>query len=109
MKKIILFSIVMALGLLLPVQASVLKGKAIDEISTSNPKDTISIKVSKTFTLSDDITLKKNYILISLINILKIYQYISQTHDKTHNLNYRVLFQSFKLYKLADYKRRNYA
>ena len=45
MKKIILFSIVMALGLLLPVQASVLKGKAIDEISTSNPKDTISIKV----------------------------------------------------------------
>ncbi len=63
MKKIILFSIVMALGLLLPVQASVLKGKAIDEISTSNPKDTISIKISKTFTLSDDITLKKNYIL----------------------------------------------
>ena len=63
MKRFVLFAIVMSLGLFAYAQASVLKGRAIEEISTSNPKDTISIKISKTFTLSDDITLKKNYIL----------------------------------------------
>lgn len=63
MKKIAILGIVVLLGMFSSVQASVLKGKAVSEISTTAPKDTISVRVSKTFSLDDEIILKKGYIL----------------------------------------------
>ena len=63
MKKSVLFAIIISLGMLSTVQAEVLKGKAVDEISTTAPKETISIKVSKNVCLDEDIALKKGYIL----------------------------------------------
>ena len=69
MKKIILCSVVVLLSLFSSVQAGVLKGKAVDEISTTAPKETISIYVSKNVSLGD-IDLKKGYILTGkMVNI----------------------------------------
>lgn len=45
------------------VQASVLKATALEEISTTSPKDVISVKLSKNFALDNQIVLKKGYIL----------------------------------------------
>ena len=63
MKKFLLFGVAVLLGMFSAVQAGVLKGKAIDEISTTAPKDIISITVSRKVSLSDDIILKKGYVL----------------------------------------------
>ena len=63
MRNILLLAITISLSVFLSVQAVVLKGKAVDEISTTAPKDTISIKVSKNVNLDDDIVLKKGYVL----------------------------------------------
>lgn len=63
MKKFISFIVLIALGLFSAAKADVLKGKAIDEISTAAPKEIISVKVSDNFNLGDDIVLKKGYIL----------------------------------------------
>ena len=40
-----------------------MKAKAIDQISTTSPKDNISVKLSRDFALDNDIQLKENYIL----------------------------------------------
>lgn len=70
MKKAVLFLSIILLTSISSVQAEVLKGKAVEEISTASPKDTISIVVSRTFTLSDDIVLKKGYTLTGkMLNI----------------------------------------
>lgn len=70
MKKILLLMIIALLSTFTSTQAAVLKGKAIDEISTTSPKDFISIKISKNVNLSKDITLKKGYILTGkMLNI----------------------------------------
>lgn len=70
MKKSVLFAIMLSLGLFSSVQADVLKGKAIDEISTSSPKEVISITVSKKVNLDEDIVLKKGYVLTGkMLNI----------------------------------------
>lgn len=63
MKKFLIFVFVITLGMLTSAHATVLKGTAIDEISTSAPKDTISICVSKSMVLTSDIKLEKGYIL----------------------------------------------
>ena len=63
MKKNLLFILIMSLIISVPVQAEVMKAKAIDEISTTSPKELINVKLSKKFVLDDEITLKKNYIL----------------------------------------------
>lgn len=63
MKKIILLATIFCITGCLSSQAKVLKGKAIEEISTAAPKENISITVTKTVDLDDDITLKKGYIL----------------------------------------------
>ncbi len=63
MKKFILSAILVSIGLFSSVQADVLKGKAIGEISTASPKETISIEISRNFNLTDDIVLKKGYVL----------------------------------------------
>jgi len=63
MKRIILSALVVCLGIFSSVQASVLKAKALEEVSTSAPKDVISVKLVKNFALDNEITLKKNYIL----------------------------------------------
>jgi len=63
MKKFILSTIFVAFCACASVQAEVLKGKAINEISTTSPTEVISIKVSKNVNLSSDIELKKGYIL----------------------------------------------
>ena len=62
MKKRILCSIVM-LSLISSAQASVLKGKAVQEISTASPRDSISVIVSKNISLNDEIILRKGYTL----------------------------------------------
>lgn len=63
MKKIVLLFLILLLNLSLVASARVLKAKALEEISTTSPRDVIAIKVSKTFALDDSITLKKGYIL----------------------------------------------
>ena len=63
MKKQFLFIILLSLIICVPVNAAVLKAKAVDEISTESPKEFISVKLSKNFILDNDIELKKNYIL----------------------------------------------
>lgn len=70
MKKCVLFAVLVSVGLFIPAQAAVLKGKAIDEISTSAPKDIINITVSKKIALDEDIILKKGYVLTGkMLNI----------------------------------------
>lgn len=63
MKKIVLFALIMSLCSFSAVRAEVLKGKAIEEISTTAPKETISIKIVKKVSLDEEIVLKKGYIL----------------------------------------------
>lgn len=63
MKKILLYAAVILLGFSLCAQAEVLKGKAIEEVSTAAPREFISVKLSRNFVLDGDIILKKNYIL----------------------------------------------
>lgn len=63
MKNFGILTIIISLSMISSVQASVLKGRAVEEISTTKPKDTISVKVSRNFSLNDNIILKKNYIL----------------------------------------------
>ena len=69
MKKLVLLASVLVFGLS-SVQADVLKGKAVEEISTATPKEEISITVAKKFNLGGDIVLKKGYILTGkMINV----------------------------------------
>ena len=89
MKRIILYTMMVLLCIYSPVQASVLKGKAIDEISTKAPKDVISIKVSRTFALSDKITLKKNYILTGKM------QDITEPEKWHHNASFTFIPKSY--------------
>ena len=63
MKKNILYIIMLYLIFSLPVKADVLKAKAIEEISTTAPKEYISVKLSRDFVLDNNINLKKDYIL----------------------------------------------
>lgn len=63
MKRFLIFTCTVFIGMFSIANAAVLKGKAIEEISTTAPKETISIKVARKICLSDDITLKKGYIL----------------------------------------------
>lgn len=63
MKKSLIFLSMLSLTFCVPVNAAVLKAKAIDEISTTSPKDIISVKLSRNFTLNDGTKLKKNYVL----------------------------------------------
>ena len=61
MKKI-LFAMMFCL-LALSVRAEVLKAKAVDEISTTNPTEYISVRLVRDFALDKETTLKKDYIL----------------------------------------------
>ena len=63
MKKFILSLMIVSLGIFSAVQAGVLKGKAVEEISTTAPKDEISVTLVKKFALDDEIVLKKGYVL----------------------------------------------
>jgi len=63
MKNNILFVFILYLAFCVHVNAAVLKAKAVDEISTTEPKEFISVKISRDFVLDNEITLKKNYIL----------------------------------------------
>ena len=63
MKRFVVPAVIVALGLFSTAQAAVLKAKAVDEISTSAPKNTISVTVTKKFALDDEIVLKKGYVL----------------------------------------------
>ena len=63
MKKNILFILVLGLIICLPTKAEVMKAKAINEISTANPEEFISVELSRDFTLDNEIILKKKYIL----------------------------------------------
>ena len=63
MKKFLVLAVIVSLGAFLPSGAQVLKGKAVGEISTTAPKDSISIKVQKNFVLDEGIVLKKGYVL----------------------------------------------
>lgn len=62
MKKSIIF---MAFCLLLNVSANaeVMKAKAVEEISTTAPRDIISVVLVRDFVLDSETTLKKDYIL----------------------------------------------
>lgn len=63
MKKTFLLICIIALGLCATANAKVLKGEAVEEISTTSPKEIISVRVSKDFSLEEGINLEKGYIL----------------------------------------------
>ena len=63
MKKNILFVFILSLIICVPAKAEVMKAKAVDEISTTAPKEFISVKLSRDFLLDNEIQLKKKYIL----------------------------------------------
>jgi hypothetical protein len=63
MKNFVLLLSLFALGFCTSVQAEILKGRAIDEVSTISPKECISITVVDNFSLNNNIVLKKGYIL----------------------------------------------
>ena len=63
MREKIIYILMLSLIICVPVSAEVLKAKAIDEISTTSPKEIISVKLSRNFILDNEIELKKNYIL----------------------------------------------
>ena len=70
MKKNILSILILCLTLCTSADAAVLKAKAIDEISTTAPKEVIKVKLVRDFALTDEIKLKKNYILTGkMLNI----------------------------------------
>lgn len=70
MKRNIIFTLVLCLSICIPVKAEIMKAKAVCEISTSNPKEYISVKLTRDFVLDDEIILKKKYILTGkMLNI----------------------------------------
>ena len=72
MKKNILFAILFGLMISVPVNAEVLKARAVDEISTTAPKEVISVKIDRDFVLDSETTLKKDYILTGkMLDIVK--------------------------------------
>lgn len=87
MKKIFLTFIL--LGIFSSTQAAVLKGKAVDEISTTSPKDVISITVTRKFILDNDIILKKGFKLTG--NMIDITE-PSQWH---HNASFTFIPTSY--------------
>ena len=62
MKRLILIALMMSF--FNPVSAKVMKGSAIDYISTKNPREIISVKLSRDFDLNDSVTLRKGYVLV---------------------------------------------
>ena len=72
MKKFLLCSVIVVFSLFSSAQASILKGKAVEEISTAAPKDIISVTVSRNIALDNDIVLKKGYVLTGkMLNIVE--------------------------------------
>ena len=63
MKKKILFILALSLIICAPLRAEVLKARAVDEISTKNPTEVISVKLVRDFALDENTTLKEGYIL----------------------------------------------
>ena len=66
-KKIFLLSsMLMSLIVIsiIPANAQVFKGTALDEISTKNPKDIIRIKASRDLNLGDGVVVEKNSIIV---------------------------------------------
>ena len=75
MKKF--FFIILCFVFMTPVNAEVLKAKAIETISTKTPKEIISVRLVRDFSIDKDINLKKDYILTGqMIDIV--------TPDKWH-------------------------
>lgn len=89
MKKIVLFAVMLSLGVFLPVHARVFKGKAIDNISTTAPKETIRVKVTRNFPLNSEIILKKNYILTGKM------QNITEPEKWHHNASFTFIPTSY--------------
>ena len=90
MKKFLLLATVVSFGLFSSVQASVLKGKAIGEISTTAPRDEISITVMKKVSLDNDIVLKKGYVLTGkMLNI-------TEPEKWHHNASFTFIPTSYK-------------
>ena len=63
MKKSFLYILALSIAMVIPVQAEVLKAKAVDGVSTTSPKEVISVKLVRDFALDSETTLKKDYIL----------------------------------------------
>ena len=81
----------------LPGQASVMKATALEEISTTAPKDTISVKLSRNFTLDSKTELKKGYILTGKMLDVK---HPEQWH---HNATFTFIPTSYKDLKGEEY------
>ena len=90
MKKNILFGIIFSLIISLPANASVMKAKAIEEISTTDPKPHISVQLTRSFKLDDDITLKKGYILTGKM------EKIQHPQEWHHNASFTFIPTSYK-------------
>ena len=90
MKKGLLFITALCLLACAPANAAVLKGKAIEEISTTVPRETISVVVSKKFNLDDEIVLKKGYTLTGRMLDIK------EPGEWHHNASFTFIPTSYK-------------
>lgn len=90
MNKNILLAIVLGLMITLPANASVMKAKAIDEISTTNPKEYVSVKLTRSFNLDEETTLKKGYILTGKM------EKIQHPQEWHHNASFTFIPTSYK-------------
>ena len=89
MRKFLLFAFITCLSLYSSVNAEVFKGKALDEISTTAPKDTISVYVLKNISLSDGTDLKKGYIVTGkMLNI-------TEPGEWHHNASFTFIPESY--------------
>lgn len=63
MRKFIIAAFIISLNLYSTANADILKAKALEEISTTSPKEFISVKLSRDFDLDNETKLKNGYIL----------------------------------------------
>ena len=93
-KKIFLLSsMLMSLIVIsiIPANAQVFKGTALDEISTKNPKDIIRIKASRDLNLGDGVVVEKNSIIVNLHNWNGESCISSQAYAEAKCMNVRLL------------------
>ncbi|GEM_PF-4665683 len=72
MKRNLLFVLLLSLIICIPANAEVMKARAVGEISTTSPKEFISVRLSRDFVLDSETTLKENTVLTGkMLDIVK--------------------------------------
>lgn len=106
MKKILLI-ITLLFGICTQAEASIMKAEAIDEISTSSPREIIDVKLVRDFILEDGTQLKKGYVLTGKMTDIK------KPSDWHHNATFTFIPTCYKdsdgqIHEIKEEIRANY-